>query len=147
MLRISSHPLSTSHPVDMQSVDISDPDAWDDSVLIRAFSTATSTHTLHHQRSSPTLKRPNKSRRTSHCAPPPAPNCSTPSSLPIAVSTEPNIPPVRDIATARIPPPPPALFDGSVSLDIEKLLIAWYEAGYRAGKLAALNPDPSRKAT
>lgn len=36
-----------------------------------------------------------------------------------------------------IPPPPPALYEEHENLEIEKLLLSWYEAGYRAGMYAA----------
>lgn len=145
-------------------LDIGDPNTWDDSALILAYQAAVDAHkpaNASFAKSStdpqPSSKRRSKQKKTlGDVQDTPATaeinsNAETNSfqpSQPPQQSQEPQKPegPVQHLATAsneanndvmRIPPPPPSLFGASVTPEIEKLLMAWYEAGYRAGFYAA----------
>lgn len=130
-----------------EPLNIADQSAWDDSALIRAFELATKTHTLanggHDSRQRGKRRRQDFSHEQSIAAPPnkkvssdkdnrhykPALAQKTPSTAPIEpCSSEPRV---------MVPPPPPALQGMRVPRDVERLLLAWYEAGYRAGAYAA----------
>lgn len=127
-------------------MDIGDPNAWDDTVLIKAFQTAVDAHTpmnkrgrVNKARISPgntqkkqSTKQNNQVQTESLTTDPTTPELPPPATL----NRE---QPVNQTESTEIliPPPPPTLFGSTVTKDMEKLLMAWYEAGYRAGVYAA----------
>lgn len=133
-------------------MEIGDPDAWDDTALVQAFETAIDAHNnpgkklrksarqtakkAEREASSPggtlrVLKKPRTGEPHTEQAPARAPAPAI--ELPPAARAD-----SRD-AGVRIPPPPPSTLGVAVPEDVEKLLLAWYEAGYRAGHYAAKN--------
>jgi len=159
---------------------MSDPDAWDDSALIKTFQQATESHRLSSQ-TEPTPAGPNgPSGRKSQ------PKKSTVDrqtgmnlldnnrTIPASSKEKVRIRTNRDVRNPnsttrkrcdnnsgvadfarpkyesfekdsgfkkpmRIPPPPPALYGADLNPELESLLVAWYEAGYRAGHYVASN--------
>lgn len=127
-----------------EALDITDQSAWDDSALIRAYELATKTHTVANNDSRRCGKR---RRRGPPREPLDTPMVNTQASVGEDVDSKsdsaremPNI--ERTECRLRkphtmLPPPPPALYGMQVPRDVEQLLLAWYEAGYRAGMYAA----------
>lgn len=142
-------------------LELADPEAWDDSALIDAYHAAVDAHT------SSAKRKKNSGRNTiPHSQRKPPLDANTPrdkhtvgamspqSNLFTSSRKMPETPPsplasppaqvvgsIDRIGSTRqkilIPPPPPSLFGATVSEDLEKLLMTWYEAGYRAGLYAA----------
>lgn len=128
-----------------QDLDIADQSAWDDSALIRAYELATKSHTV--AKSNDSQRFGKRRRRNSHDLPntsifdtqASAGEDAIPNKLDSA-QEKPTITPTKhcpEKSYIMVPPPPPALYGTQIPSDVEKLLIAWYEAGYRAGMYAA----------
>lgn len=143
-------------------LELGDPEAWDDSALIDAYHAAVDAHTNSTKRKKNTGR---QTIPQSHRKPPI--DVNTPKDKHIVGATSPlrsnlftpsrkvpdtppspsSSPPAQVIGSINktgstgqkilIPPPPPSLFGANVSEDLEKLLMTWYEAGYRAGLYAA----------
>lgn len=142
-------------------LELGDPEAWDDSALIDAYHAAVDAHTNsakrkknagrqttpHSYRKPPISENTPKDKHTVGATSPRS-NLFTPSrNVPATPPSPLSSPPAQVIgsinkigSTGRkmlIPSPPPSLFGANVSEDLEKLLMTWYEAGYRAGLYAA----------
>lgn len=137
----------------------SGPDTWDDSALIDAYDRAVSSHRLAIDKEKTSnliqLGTPNgkpggpakkRKRRRKSADAGPTQTCpvlnqgASPILRPPSAPSIPTLPPDSTNAPNSAPkglslPPPPAP-PGS-SPDLEALLLAWYEAGYRAGKYVA----------
>lgn len=128
-----------------EALDIADQSAWDDSALIRAYELATKTHTVANNNDSQRFGK--RRRRNSRDLPNTSVFNKQASAGEEVIHNElnaaqekPTIAPTKrrpEKSPLMLPPPPPALYSARIPSDVEKLLLAWYEAGYRAGMYAA----------
>jgi hypothetical protein len=146
----ADEPSAHFEPLDLVGTD---PDAWDDSALVDAFDTALSSYRTGHALGATQARRPKaakpmkpaqpvRAKPSAHRVQPAQPERRVELQPdPVAQNPGADYPqdPVPRAHRLMIPAPPPPPGIGDVEL--EKLLLAWYEAGFRAGRYSVLREN------